>query len=83
MPTVKLFRNTREMFIERTLRKDPYIMPHTIDFLPVPKREELPLDMHIRLGHFVIWKPRIAVHHAEVYTNLTVYYFLDTISRIR
>ncbi|XP_077512795.1 uncharacterized protein LOC144123970 [Amblyomma americanum] len=51
--------------LQRTLKKDIEITPHTIRFLPVDKNSVVPYDVFVLMGLFSLWKSRMMDRHAE------------------
>lgn len=69
--------------MKRTLKKDLYITPYTIRFLPVPKSESVPLDMLLILGLYSIWKSRMTVRHADPTPTHVHVFFLQHLTQVQ
>lgn len=67
---------------QRTLKKDLFITPYTIRFLPVPPGEPAPYDLFLILGLHSLWRCRMIDRNADP-PRSTKSIFLEMISHLK
>lgn len=69
--------------LQRTLKKELCVTPHTIRYLPIDKSDEVPYDMFLALGLYSIWKSRMAHRHADVELKTVRGYFIEVVAQVK
>ncbi|CAN7978640.1 unnamed protein product [Ixodes persulcatus] len=69
--------------LKRTIKKELYMNPHTIRYLPLKKNETMPIDTFVVLGLYSLWRSRLSVRHADVTLLHTHIVFLECISTLK
>lgn len=69
--------------LKRTVKKELYITPYTIRFIPAHKQYTIPCDMLITVGLFSIWKSRMTIRHADPTPKAVHVFFKEYITQIK
>lgn len=69
--------------LQRTLKKDLYITPHSIRYLPTHPDTSVPYDTIVLLGLHSIWRSRMADRHADIDIQPVHEYFVAVVAQVK